>query len=72
MSVTALQQEIDQLNKAHAELFQEHQRREFPSLEELITGLRELRAISSQIEAKEALMESLRPLAEWEKELLGI
>jgi hypothetical protein len=72
MSVKTLQLEVTHLTQVREDLFAQMVAKPSKSLQELSKGLHTLRAISRQIEAKEAHLESLRPLAQWERELLGI
>jgi hypothetical protein len=72
MSIMTLQLEIDALTQASTVVFKALKRKDSNSLKEIAEGIGMLRSISRQIEEKEALIKQQRPLAEWEKELLGM
>ena len=67
-----LQLEVAHLTRVRDDLFETIKRKESKSFPELVEALCEVATLSKQISEKEALIESLRPLAQWEKDLLGI
>lgn len=72
MSKASLELDVRMLNRARAELYAELTGKHNKSLAEVFDDLQTLRGITKLLREKEALLESMRPLAEWERELLGI
>lgn len=72
MSTSFLKMEVSMLEEAREILLNSIKREPYRARKLIAQDLGTLRSIAKQIREKEALIESLRPLEQWEKDLLGL